>query len=133
LQLRQPAVRAFGYHRQLYELNAGNAQATVVGNTGSFRSAGDLTYHETGLFLSSKDKKLVKLNKATGAVLSSKTHGITDLFGLVSTGTNKLYGFAATSAYKLNEDTGGKTLLFNFAGKGLQQIYGAACNGNFQQ
>lgn len=118
---------------KLYRLNAGNATATIVGNTGSFKSAGDLSFHEGALFLTSKDKKLVKLNKATGAVLSSKTHGITDLFGLVSTGTDKLYGFAATNAYKLNEDNGAKTLLFSFSGKGLQQIYGAAFNGNFQQ
>lgn len=118
---------------KLYRLNAGNAQATLVGTTGSFRSAGDLSYHEGALFLTSLDKKLVKLNKANGAVLGSKTHNITDLFGLVSTGTNLLYGFAGTTAYRLNEDTGGKTVLFNFANKGLQQTYGAAYNGNFQQ
>lgn len=118
---------------RLYRLNGSNARATLIGSTGSFKSAGDLSYHEGALFLTSKDKKLVKLNKTTGAVLSSKTHGITDLFGLVSTGTNKLYGFAGTKAYKLNEDNGGKTQLFSFAGKGLQQIYGAAYKGNFQQ
>lgn len=118
---------------KLYRLNSANARATLVGTTASLRSAGDLTYHENALFLSTTDKKLVKLNKANGAVLSTKSHGITDLFGLVSTGTNKLYGFAGTKAYKLNEDTGGKTQLFSFAGKGLQQIFGATYNGNFQQ
>ena len=118
---------------RLYPLNAANAAATLLGTTGSLRSAGDLTYHENALFLSTSDRKLARLNKANGAVLGTKSHGITDLFGLVSTGTNKLYGFAGTSAYRLNEDTGGRTLLFNFSGKGLQQIYGAAYNGNFQQ
>ena len=106
--------------------------ATLAGQGGSFRSAGDLAYHEGNLFLSSTNRQLVKLNKITGAPISSKLHNIANLFGLVSTGTNRLYGFADTQAYLLNEDTGGKTPLFQFAGRGLAQIYGAAFNGNFQ-
>ena len=90
---------------RLYRLSTSTATASLLGCTGSFRSPGDLAYHESGLYLTSVDKKLVKLNKTNGSPLSSKTHNIVDLFGLASTGTNKLYGFAGTKAYKLNEDT----------------------------
>ncbi|MFO1073225.1 MAG: hypothetical protein U1E17_11260 [Geminicoccaceae bacterium] len=117
---------------RLFRVNRTSGLATLAGQGGSFRSAGDLAYHEGNLFLSSTNRQLVKLNKITGAPISSKLHNIANLFGLVSTGTNRLYGFADTQAYLLNEDTGGKTLLFQFAGRGLAQIYGAAFNGNFQ-
>jgi hypothetical protein len=121
---------------KLYKLNRSTGKATVVGSTGSYRSDGDLALHEGGLFLTSTNNRLVKLNKASGAVVSAKTYSLNDMFGLVSTGTDKLYGFAGTNAYRLLENatgpTGGKTLLFGFSGKGLQQIYGAAYNGNFQ-
>jgi hypothetical protein len=53
-------------------------------------SAGDLSFHENSLFLTSVDKKLMNINKSNGAPISSKLHNITDLFGLVSTGTDKL-------------------------------------------
>jgi hypothetical protein len=120
-------------HTTLYRISRTSGRATAVGSTAPFKSAGDLAYHEGSLFLSSTDKKLVKLNKTTGAPLSSKLHNITDLFGLVSTGTNKLYGFAGTKVYLMNEDTGGSKALFDFAGKGMGLTQGAAFNGNFQQ
>lgn len=117
---------------RLFRLNRTTGVATLAGQGGSFRSAGDLAYHEGSLYLASTNRQLVKLNKITGAPISSKVHNIANLFGLVSTGTNRLYGFAATQAYLLNEDTGGKTLLFQLGGTGLSSIYGAAYNGNFQ-
>ena len=129
------AARLYGSsvnYGRLYRVSTSTGATTLLGATGSFKSAGDLSYHENSLFLTSTDKKLVKLNKSNGAPLANKLHNIVDLFGLVSTGTNKLYGFAGTKAYKLNEDTGAKTQLFDFKNKGLQQIFGAAFNGNFQ-
>jgi hypothetical protein len=106
--------------------------------TGSFKSAGDLAYHkfkrdiEVGLFLTSLDEKLVKLNKVTGVPISRKLHGIANMFGLVSTGIGRLYGFADTVAYKLDQN-GPSTMLWDFTRSGvLQGINGAAYNGNFQ-
>jgi hypothetical protein len=106
--------------------------------TGRFTSAGDLAYHKftagaaVGLFLSSLDRHLVRLNKATGAPISHKRHGIVNLFGLVSTGTGRLYGFADSVAYKLDQQ-GRATVLWDFTRSGvLRGIYGAAYNGNFQ-
>ena len=120
---------------KLFRINKGNGTATALSGT-STKSDGDLAHHEGNLWLSDKSNRLAKLNKTTGAVLATKAHGINDLFGLVSFGTDRLHGFAGTKAYKFTETssgpTGGKTLLFDFAGKGLQQIYGAAYNGNFQ-
>jgi hypothetical protein len=107
--------------------------------TGGFKSAGDLAYHkfkldiEAGLFLTSLDEKLVKLSKTTGKPISRKLHGIANMFGLVSTGTGRLYGFADTVAYKLDQN-GRSTVLWDFTRSGvLQGINGAAYNGNFQR
>lgn len=120
---------------RLYRLNRSTGTATALGGSAPL-SAGDLAYHEGGLYLTTKDKRLAKLNKSTGAVLSATSDQITDLWGLVSLGTDKLYSFAGTNVYKFNENAAGPTgrppLQFSFAGKGLGKIYGAAYNGNFQ-
>ena len=64
--------------------------------------------------------------------MSSKPHNIANLFGLVSTGVDRLYGFADTKAYKLDRN-GGRITLRDFTRSGvLQGINGAAYNGNFQ-
>jgi outer membrane protein assembly factor BamB len=121
---------------RLFKINKASGAATVVGATGAFKSDGDLAFHEGGLFLTTEANKLVKLNKATAAVISSKPYAINDMYGLISTGRDKLYGFSETRAYRFTENaqgpTGGKVLLFNFAGRGLQATNGAAFNGNFQ-
>ena len=120
---------------KLYRLNRLNGAKTALSGIAA-QSAGDLVFHETKLFLSTRQKELANLNKVTGAVITRKPHGIVDLFGLVSTGVDKLYGFAFTKAYRFVENADGPTgqsvLLFDFANKGLTKIFGASFNGNFQ-
>ena len=122
---------------RLYRLNKANAAATLIGTTGAERSDGDLIYHENGLFLATLDAQLAKLNKTSGAVLSLRTHGLNDLFGLASLGTNQLYGFAGTIMYQFTENaagpTGATTVRFDFTGRGLVRINGASFFGNFQR
>ena len=68
-------------------------------------------------------------------MISIFAYNIADMWGLVSTGTNKLYGFAVNKAYKFTENaqgpTGATTVVFNFANKGLSKTAGASFNGNF--
>jgi len=122
---------------RLYRLNKANGSAVLVGNTGSEKSDGDLSFHENGLFLTTLDNQLAKLNKTSGAVLSVRLHNITDMFGLVSLGVNQLYGFAGTKMYLFTENAGGPTgatmVRFDFTGRGLVRINGASFNGNFQR
>jgi hypothetical protein len=116
-----------------YRVSRIDAQTKLLGPTDDFKSAGDLAYHGNSLFWTTLDKKIVRINKKTGKSLSSKTHGIADLFGLVSTGRNGLYGFAGTKAYRLNGKTGKYKELFDFTKGGLlRRINGAAYNGNFR-
>lgn len=125
------AGNAFGHSftsATLYRIDRGTGRATAIGRTGKFRSAGDLEFHKGNLLLTSRDKKVVDLNPATGTVEGSVAHNITDLFGLVGRG-QKLYGFAGTKLYELNAATGGKTLLADLSGSGLQKIFGAARAG----
>ena len=118
----------------LYRVNRNTGQATIVGPTG-FKSGGDLAFHEGKLYLTSTVNKLVRLNPANGAVISIFAYNIADMWGLISTGTNKLYGFAFNKAYKFTENAqgpnGATTVVFNFANKGLAKTAGASFNGSF--
>lgn len=103
----------FSYRSQLlYRIDVATGRATnitPIRRPTGFTSAGDLIFHEGRLYLSSQNRNLVPLSAATGLVLNppgAKAHGIADLWGLVSTGTNKLYGFARTTLYEIDEDTG---------------------------
>lgn len=131
---RQLFAHSFNVAR-LFKLNKATGAATVVGSSGSTRSDGDLAFHEGGLFLTTTTNGLAKLNAANGAVISTKAHGINDMFGLVSTATNRLYGVAGTKVYLFAENAAGPTgavsLARDFTGRGLGPTFGAAFNGNF--
>ena len=118
----------------LFQVNRNTGKATSIGNT-TFRSAGDLAFHEGKLYLTSTTRRLVNLNPANGAPQGSVAHNITDLWGLVSAGTNKLYGFAFNRAYLFTENaqgpTGATIQVSNFANKGLAKTAGASLNGPF--
>lgn len=120
---------------RLFKVNKSTGATTVVGSTGSVRSAGDLAFHEGGLFLTNTTKGLTKLNARSGAVLSTRLHNVRDMFGLVSTATNRLYGVAGTKIYLFAENAAGPTgavsVARDFTGRGLGATFGAAFNGNF--
>lgn len=116
----------------LYKLNLSTGAATLIGRTGTYRSSGDLVFHEKELLLSSVDKRLVALNRVNGAVQGSVYHGLSNLFGLISIGPNELIGCKETSIYRINRLTGVVTLLGNYVSSGLGACYGAAYNGNFR-
>jgi hypothetical protein len=127
---------------ELYSVNT-TGVTSVIGATGKWESAGDLTFYNNTLVLSgytgtlstAKDT-LVTLNPSTGAVTHVAQTNLVELYGLVSTSTNHLYGFVNTSLYQLfpgaSTVAGRSKLLKNFATSGVGQILGAAYNGNFQ-
>ena len=124
---------------KLYRINIATGKATVIGSTGSFKSGGDLVKVNGALYLASDNvaKRLVKLNPSTGAVLNSVTVGLINLYGLAAPG-NSLYGFANTTVYTINQNTGAKTAvktLNTIVVPGLSfrvgQIFGAAYDGNY--
>jgi hypothetical protein len=130
---------------RLYAItNVSTGHATPIGTTGSYKSAGDLTFYNgslimsgyTGTFSSTTADSLVTISPSTGAVLHVTPTSLRILYGLASTGTNQLYGFASTSLYHLYPSAtlvqNRAVLIKNFATYGIGQFYGAAYNGNFQ-
>jgi hypothetical protein len=129
---------------ELYAItNVGSGRATPIGPTGSYRSAGDLTFYNGTLILSGSTStsltardSLVTINPSNGAVLHVVPTSLPILYGLASTGTNQLYGFANTSLYHMVPTAtliqNRSLLIKNFGSLGIGQIYGAAYNGNFQ-
>lgn len=124
--------------QKLFKIDIATGRATPItpaNKLTGFTSDGDLTFHEGSLFLSANGKKLIRLNPTNGVYVpgSEKADNITDLWGLVSTGTNKLYGFGLNSQnkptlYEINEDTGAKesTTVLPATPNGPDQIRGAA-------
>jgi hypothetical protein len=129
---------------ELYTINVSNGHVTPVGSTKPFKSAGDLTFYNSGLVLSGYYQRsltnttpdtLVLLDPKNGAVLAYSKLKIANLFGIVCPAKDTLFGFAGTSVYQLfpNETNIDKraVLLKDLSGKGLAQIYGAAYDGYF--
>jgi hypothetical protein len=143
-----------GYQsNRLYKIDVTTGRVTVVGLTGSYYSAGDLTFYNGKLVMSANfrtinpnnftNNYLVTLNPTNAAIIGQPVLvGIHQLYGLASTGNNELYGLAGIGTgntpglYQLfpsassvaNRDT----LLRNLSGAGLSLIVGTAYNGNFQ-
>jgi hypothetical protein len=138
---------------RLYRLNVTTGRATIIGLTGPYLPAGDLTFYNDRLVMSATykttspnartDNYLVTLNPANAAIVGTPVLlGIHQLYGLASTGKNELYGLAAIGTsftpglYQLfpaasslpNRDT----LLRNLSSTGLSLIVGTAYNGNYQ-
>jgi hypothetical protein len=85
---------------KLYKINVSTGQASFIGSMGGFSSAGDLTFYNGYLMLAgfkgccdpSKPNYLVALNESTGAAIGSLPLECKEIFGLVSTGRNELFG-----------------------------------------
>jgi hypothetical protein len=129
---------------ELYTINRTTGKVSPVGSTKPFKSAGDLTFYAGGLVLSGYSQSalenntpdtLVLLNPKTGAVLGYSELKIANLFGIVCTGKDLLFGFAGTNLYQLfpgqsNIDKRA-VLRKDLSGTGLTKIYGAAYDGYF--
>jgi hypothetical protein len=141
------------YTDRLYRLNVTTGQAKVVGSTGPFRSAGDLTFYNDQLVMAANyvttdpnagtANYLVTLSTTNAARIGNPVYlGIHQLYGLVSTGKNELYGLAGLGTsdrpglYQLFPAAPSvqdrDTLLKNLSYTGLSLIVGAAYNGNYQ-
>jgi len=130
-------------HADLFTVNVTTGIATQLGSTYPYKSAGDLAFYNGELVLCgytggspSDPNSLVEIDRYTGKPIAASLLAIGDVYGLVSTGKNLLYGFAQTSLYQLlpGASTPSKraVLLKNLASKGVAQIYGAAYDGYFQ-
>ncbi len=138
---------------KLYRVSLVSGKATAIGTMGGYRSAGDLTFYNgrlmltgfkgTGSIGASTPNYLVTLNEKTAAVVGTPVLISTkEVFGLVSTGHNELFGFgivgtntAAPALYQFIPPAAAghrDILLKNLANSGLSQIYGAAYDGNYQ-
>jgi len=129
---------------ELYTINVSTGHVTGVGSTKPFKSAGDLTFYNSGLVLSGYNQSsltsttadtLVLLNPKNGAVLAYSELKVSNLFGIVCTGKDTLYGFAGEGLYELfpsQTDIDKRAVLVKrLTDKGLAQIMGAAYNGYF--
>lgn len=135
-----------GYNdTKLYAINnVATGRTSLIGSTGVWKSAGDLTFYDNTLVLSgytgtlsnSTRESIVTLNRLNGAVESVAQTNVTNLYGLASPSAGHLYGFANTSLYRIVPSAATvaqrAVLLKNFAGTGVAQIMGAAYDGNFQ-
>jgi hypothetical protein len=131
-------------HSELYTINLSTGRVSPMRATSPFRSAGDLTFHNGGLVLSgyyqsslgsNTPDTLVLLNPKTGEPMAYSELKLANLFGIVCTGKNLLFGFAGTSVYELfpSESNIDKRAVFlkDLSGRGLAKIYGAAYDGYF--
>lgn len=136
----------------LYRVSAVTGRYYVVGSTGGYGSAGDLTFYNDRLLLAgfhgtrsvgpATTNYLLTLNPKTGAHIGEPIQlPIKEVFGLVSTGKNELYGLAlygssGAALYKLapTETVVSKraTLVETLSNRGLSLILGAAYDGNYQ-
>ena len=129
---------------ELYTINVSTGHVTGVGSTKPFKSAGDLTFYNSGLVLSGYNQSsltsttadtLVLLNPKNGAVLAYSELKVSNLFGIVCTGKDTLYGLAGEGLYQLfpsQTDIDKRAVLVKrLTDKGLAQIMGAAYNGYF--
>ena len=129
---------------ELYTINTTTGKVSPVGSTKPFKSAGDLTFYAGGLVLSgyyqsalenNTPDTLALINPKTGEVLAYSELKIANLFGIVCTGKDLLFGLAGTNVYQLfpGETNINKraVLLKNLSGTGLTKIYGAAYDGYF--
>jgi hypothetical protein len=129
---------------ELYTINVSTGHVKSIGSTKPFKSAGDLTFYNSGLVLSGYNQSsltsttadtLVLLNPKNGAVLAYSELKVSNLFGIVCTGKDTLYGFAGEGLYQLfpsQTDIDKRAVLVKrLTDKGLAQIMGAAYNGYF--
>ena len=127
------AGHAFAYSDasdDLYRVNLNTGHASTVGPS-FHESAGDLAFDRGKLLMSDTQDQLLTLNPSDGAVTHVVADHTDNLFGLIATDANHLYGFAGTTMYSLNPNTGAKTIDENLANSGLTQIFGAAFDGYF--
>jgi hypothetical protein len=125
---------------ELYTIDTKTGQASPVGSTAHYTSAGALAFYNGGLVLAglnpSGTDTLVLLEPSTGKVLAYSELKVAKLFALACTGQDLLYGFAGTSLYRLlpgeSNINNRAVLLKNLAPNGIAQIFGAAYDGNFQ-
>lgn len=129
---------------ELYTINTKTGHVSAVGSSKPFKSAGDLTFYNGGLVLagyyqssltSTTPDTLALLNPSNGKVLGYAELKLANLFGIVCTGKDVLYGFSGQSVYQLFPSQSNiskrAVLLKNLSGKGLANIYGAAYDGYF--
>ncbi len=110
----------------LYTLRLNTGTATLVGNMG-YRSAGDLAFVGSELFLASTSHQLVRVdlsNNANGTAVGSI--GYSDVFGLALADNGVVYGLSGTRLLAIDLATGSGTLIHNFGGQGFTQSYGAS-------
>ena len=128
------AGRAYAYSNasdELFKVNLHTGHASAVGGPSSHESAGDLGFYLGKLLLSDTQDQLLTLNPSDGAVTHQVADHTANLYGLIATDSNHLYGFAGTTMYSLDASTGTKTVDEHLASSGLTQIYGAAFEGYF--
>lgn len=120
---------------ELYKLNLKTGAETPVGPSNGYYSSGDIAYYNGKLVWTTTSNQLLTLNPSTGAAKAPISLPISNMFGLASTGTGLLYGFAGTSFYQIfpaaKSESARTKLLANFSTQGISEITGAAYDGNF--
>jgi hypothetical protein len=127
-----------------YTINIKTGHVSSVGSMKPFKSAGDLTFYNSGLGLSGYYQSslgsdtpdtLALLNPKTGKAEAYAELKIANLFGIACTSKDTLYGFAGKGVYQLfpseTEISKRAVLLKDLTTKGLGDIYGAAFDDYF--
>jgi len=110
----------------LYTINPNTGAATLVGNIGAF-SSGDLAFDASGqLFMTSTTSALIKINRSTGTGTPVGPLGLSNVFGLAFGGNNVMYGYAGTTIFSINLETGAGTFVLDYGGHGLSSANGGS-------
>jgi Homeodomain-like domain len=84
------------------------------------------------LLLANRFGQIVDVDPSSGAVQGAVTHGVRELYGLVSLGEDRLYGFSQNNRYQIDNETGQATFLYSYGLSSFGPVFGAAYYGNFQ-
>jgi len=110
----------------LYTLQPNTGAATLVGNMG-YRSAGDLAFVGSELFLASTSDQLIHVDLNSGANGTAiGSVGYSNVFGLALADNGILYGLSGTRLLAIDPATGTGAAVHNFGGQGVSQSFGAS-------
>ena len=109
----------------VYSVNVDTAQLTSIG-TFSGQSAGDLSFHDGELFVSTRAGQLLSLDVNDAGFVESSTHVgnvSTETFGLASQ-NDEFFAAAGSNLFEVDEQDGSLELVANLFQVGVFQIWG---------
>lgn len=110
------AYLASANNGNLYSLDLSTGDTKKIGTySDNAESEGDLSLFDGKLYLTTNNNCIVQIDPETGVEISSVLISVSDMYGLEQLGST-LYGFARSTFYSVDPDTGRLTIMQNVSG-----------------